>query len=139
MGIFVNNYKRRIVAYVIGKLVKGEEISRVFDKTTSSYNQILGEVSNTRINVYDAEKNEMITGSGDGKGISLYDFATAKFIDLKIYGDNFDGFDYESKKVFYGDMKENTVSFFDFQDSKHHYYVMLTSDKNLAENLGLLI
>jgi len=135
----VNIHKRRIVAFVIGKLIGGKEISKVFDKTTSSYNEITGEVSITRINVYDTEKNEIVTGSGDEKGISLYDFATAKFIDLKIYGETFDGFDYESKKVFYGDMKENTVSFFDFQDSKHHYYIMLNLHENLTENLGLLI
>jgi hypothetical protein len=135
----VNIYKRRIVAFVIGKLIRGKEISRVFDKTTSSYNEINGEVSIKSINVFDTEKNEMITGSGDEKGISLYDFATAKFIDLKIDGENFDGFDYESKKVFYGDMKDNTVSFFDFQDSKHHYYIMLNPQENLVENLGLLI
>lgn len=135
----MNIHKRRIVAFVIGKLIGGKEISKVFDKTTSSYNEITGEVSITRINVYDTEKNEIVTGSGDEKGISLYDFATAKFIDLKIYGETFDGFDYESKKVFYGDMKENTVSFFDFQDSKHHYYIMLNLHENLTENLGLLI
>ena len=135
----MNIYKRRIVAFVIGKLISGREISRVFDKTTSSYNEINGEVSIKSINVFDTEKNEMITGSGDDKGISLYDFATAKFIDLKINGENFDGFDYESKRVFYGDMKDNTVSFFDFQDSKHHYYIMLNPHENLVENLGLLI
>jgi len=135
----VNIYKRRIVAFVIGKLISGREISRVFDKTTSSYNEINGEVSIKSINVFDTEKNEMITGSGDEKGISLYDFATAKFIDLKINGENFDGFDYESKRVFYGDMKDNTVSFFDFQDSKHHYYIMLNPHENFVENLGLLI
>ncbi|OGU70352.1 MAG: hypothetical protein A2V93_11660 [Ignavibacteria bacterium RBG_16_34_14] len=135
----MNIYKRRIVAFVIGKLIGGKEISRVFDRTTSSYNEVAGEVSITSINVYDTEKNEMITGSGDDKGISLYDFVTAKFIDIKIYGEKFDGFDYESKKVFYGDMKENTVSFFDFQDSKHHYYIMLNPYENVTENLGLLI
>lgn len=135
----MNIYKRRIVAFVIGKLIGGKEISRVFDKSTSSYNEIAGEVSTKSINVYDTEKNEMITGSGDEKGVTLYDFVTAKFIDLKIYGENFEGFDYESKKVFYGDMKENTVAFFDFQDSKHHYYIMLNLQENFAENLGLLI
>lgn len=135
----MNIHKRRIVAYIIGKLVAGKEISRIFDKTTSSYNEINGEVSLTRINVYDTEKNEMMTGSGDGKGVSLYDFATAKFIDLKIAGEKFDGFDYESKKVFYGELKDNTVSFFDFQDSKHHYYIMLNSQESFVENLGLLI
>ena len=135
----MNIYKRRIVAFVIGKLIGGKEISRVFDRTTSSYNEVAGEVSITSINVYDTEKNEIITGSGDDKGISLYDFVTAKFIDIKIYGEKFDGFDYESKKVFYGDMKENTVSFFDFQDSKHHYYIMLNPYENVTENLGLLI
>ncbi len=135
----MNIYKRRIVAYVIGKIVGGKEISKIFDKTTSSYNEITGEVSDTRINVYDTEKNEMFTGSADKKGISLYDFATAKFIDLKINGDTFDGFDYESKKVFYGDLKENTISFFDFQDSKHHYYILLNQEENFAGNLGLLI
>lgn len=135
----MNIYKRRIVAFVIGKLIRGKEISRVFDKTTSSYNEINGEVSIKSINVFDTEKNEMITGSGDEKGISLYDFATAKFIDLKINDENFDGFDYESRKVFYGEMKDNTVTFFDFQDSKHHYYIMLNPQENLVENLGLLI
>jgi hypothetical protein len=135
----VNIYKRRIVAYIVGKLIRGKEISKIFDQTTSSYNQINGEVSNSRINVYDIEKNELITGSGDGKGISLYDFATAKFIDLKIDGGKFDGFDYESKKVFYGEIKENQVSFFDFQDSKHHYYFLIDTNENLTAGLGLLI
>lgn len=135
----MNLYKRRIVAFITGKLISGKEIVKIFDRTNSSYNEITGEVSIARINVYDTEKNDLITGSGDEKGISLYDLVTAKFIDLKINGDNFEGFDYESKKIFYGDMKDNTISFFDFQDSKHHYYIMMNSDEDMAENLGLLI
>ncbi|RPI72704.1 MAG: hypothetical protein EHM47_07660 [Ignavibacteriales bacterium] len=135
----MNLHKRRIVAYIIGKLYTEKEISKVFDKTTSSYNSITGEVTVSRINVYDTEKNELLTGSGDEKGISLYDFTTAKFIDLKISGEYFDGFDYESQKVFYGDIKENTVSFFDFQDSKHHYYIMVNENESITANMGLLI
>jgi hypothetical protein len=135
----VNLYKRRVVAYIIGKLIGGKEISKIFDRTTSSYNTVTGEVSTLKINVYDKERNEMITGNGDEKGISLYDYTSAKFIDLKIDGNKFDGFDYDSKKVFYGDLKENTISFFDFQDSRHHYYVMIKESENLVDNLGLLI
>ena len=135
----MNNDKRRIVAFVIGKLLGGKEIYKIFDRTTSSYIQIVGEVSPTRINVYDIEKNELITGSGDDKGISLYDFASAKFIDLRIVDSKFDGFDYESKKLFYGDYKENTIELFDFQDSKHHYFVMLEEGAEMDNNLGLLI
>ena len=131
--------KRRIVAYIVGKLVSGKEIYKIFDRTTSSYNQITGEVSPSRINVYDIEKNEMVSGSGDDKGISLYDFISAKFIDLRIEGSKFDGFDYESKKIFYGDYKENTVAFFDLQDSKHHYYIMLEEGSDMDNNFGLLI
>jgi hypothetical protein len=135
----VNLNKRRVVAYIIGKLVVRKEIWKIFDKTNSSYNAIAGEVSPSRINVYDTERNEIITGSGDEKGISLYDFASAKFIEIKIYGETFNGFDFESKKIFYGDIKENTVSFFDFQDSKHHYYIMMNESDNIPENIGLLI
>ena len=135
----MNNDKRRIVAYIIGKLVSGKEIYKIFDRTTSSYNQIMGEVSPTRINVYDTEKNELITGSGDDKGISLYDFTSAKFIDLRMEGSKFDGFDYESKKLFYGDYKENTVALFDFQDSKHHYFIILEEGTEMDKNFGLLI
>jgi hypothetical protein len=135
----VNLYKRRIVAYIVGKLVGGKEIYRVFDKTTFSFNKIAGEVSVSKINVYDTERNELMTGNGDDKGISLYDYTTAKIIDLKIEAENFQGFDYESKKLFFGDMRENTVSFFDFQTSKHYYYVMMAEDENISENLGLLI
>ncbi len=135
----MNLYKRRIVAFVAGKLISGKEIVKIFDRSNSSYNEITGEVSIARINVYDTEKNELIIGSGDEKGISLYDFVTAKFIELKIDGDKFEGFDYESKKIFYGNMKDNTISFFDFQDSKHHYYVMMNSTEEMAETMGLLI
>jgi hypothetical protein len=135
----VNLYKRRIVAYIVGKLVGGKEIYRVFDKNTFSFNKIAGEVSVSKINVYDTERNELMTGNGDDKGISLYDYTTAKIIDLKIEAENFQGFDYESKKLFFGDMRENTVSFFDFQTSKHYYYVMMAEDENISENLGLLI
>jgi hypothetical protein len=135
----MNIDKRRIVAYIIGKLVSGKEIYKIFDRTNSSYNQITGEVSPTRINVYDTEKSELITGSGDDKGISLYDLTSAKFIDLRIEGDKFDGFDYESKKLFYGEFKENTVALFDFQDSRHHYFIMLEEGAEMDNNFGLLI
>lgn len=135
----MNLYKRRIVAYIIGVVIGEKEIMKVYDKTNSSFNMIAGEVSASKINVFDTEKNEMITGTADDKGISLYDYATAKFIDLKISGEKFEGFDYESNKIFYGDLNENTVSIFDFQDSKHHYYILMAENENITENLGLLI
>jgi hypothetical protein len=135
----LNLFKRRIIAYIVGKLVRGKDIDKLFDQSNSSYIKIAGEVTLTKINVYDMERNELITGSGDTKGISLYDFATAKFIDLKINKEEFDGFDYETKKVFYGNVKDNTISVFDFQDSKHHYYTMLNQNENLDANFGLLI
>lgn len=132
-------HKRRIVAFVVGKLITGKEINKLFDQTNSSYSEIVGDVTDTKINVYEAERNELFTGSGDEKGISLYDFTTAKFIDLKIDNDKFDGFDYESKKVFYGEVKDDSVSLFDFQDSKHHYYVMLSPNEEIKSGMGLLI
>lgn len=132
-------YKRRIVAYVIGKLISGREFYKIFDQSESTYNEIMGEVNPTTINVYDTTRNELITGSGDTQGISLFDFASSKFIDLKIEGEKFDGFDYEFQKAFYGEMKENTVSFFDFQDSKHHYYIMLEEGAVIKSGLGLLL
>ena len=135
----MNFYKRRIVAYIAGKLISGKEINKLFDRSNSSYAEIVGEVTITKINVYDSERNELITGSGDAKGISLYDFTTAKFIDLKIDKEKFDGFDYESKKIFYGELKDNTVSVFDFEDSKHHYYIMLIPNEEIDNNMGLLI
>ena len=139
MDRYLNLYKRRVIAYIVGKLISGKEIDKLFDRSNSSYVEIAGEVTLSKINVYDTEKNELITGSGDAKGISLYDFATAKFIDLKINEEEFDGFDYESKKIFYGNVKENMISVFDFQDSKHHYYTMLNQNENIDTNMGLLI
>jgi hypothetical protein len=135
----MNLFKRRIVAFIVGKLISGKEINKLFDRSNSKYAEILGEVTQTNINIYENERNELVTGSGDAKGISLYDFTTAKFIDLKIDKDQFDGFDYESKKVFYGEVKDNTVALFDFQDSKHHYYVMLCPNEEIEGGLGLLI
>jgi hypothetical protein len=134
----MNLSKRKIVAYIIGRLISGKEINKIFDQSESRYNEITGEVTPVRINVIASEKNEMITGSGDSKGISLFDYATSKFIDLKIDGKKFDGFDYESKKAFYGELKENTVSLFDFQDSKHHYFVMLEEGAEVNSGFGLL-
>jgi hypothetical protein len=135
----MNNNKRRIVAFIIGKLASGREIYKIFDRSTSSYNEIKGEVSIARINVYDTERNELFTGSGDAKSISIYDLTSAKFIELRLNGLNFDGFDYDSKKIFYGEIKDSTVALFDYQDSKHHYFVMLEEGKEVENNLGLLI
>ena len=131
--------KRRIVAFIAGKLISGKEINKLFDQSNSRYAEILGDVTITKINVYEVERNELITGSGDAKGISLYDFTTAKFIDLKIDKEQFDGFDYESKKIFYGEVKDNTISLFDFQDSKHHHYIMLSPNEEVETGMGLLI
>ncbi len=127
------------MAFIVGKLISGKEIDKLFDRSNSKYTEILGDVTLTKINVYENERNKLITGSGDTKGISLYDFTTAKFIDLKIDKEKFDGFDYESKKIFYGEVKDNTVSLFDFQDSKHHYYVMLSPNEEIESGMGLLI
>lgn len=134
----MNPYKRKIIAFIIGKLISGREISKVFDQTESTYNEITGDVTPTKINVITPEKNELITGSGDSKGISLFDFGSSKFIDLKIEGERFDGFDYDSKKAFYGELKEDTVSVFDFQDSKHHYFTLLEEGAEVNSGMGLL-
>lgn len=132
-------FKRRIIAFIAAKLISGKEINKIFDRSSSKYAQIFGDVTPTKINVYENERNQLITGSGDIRGISLYDFATAKFIDLKIDKNKFDGFDYETKKIFYGEVNDNTVSLFDFQDSKHHYYVLLSPNEEVENGMGLLI
>ena len=135
----MNLFKRRIVAFVAGKLISGREVNKLFDQSNSKYAEICGDITLSKIYLYENERNEPMLGSGDAKGISLYDFTTAKFIDLKIDKEKFDGFDYESRKIFYGEVKDNTVSLFDFQDSKHHYYVMLSLEEEIEYGFGLLI
>lgn len=131
--------KRRLLSYIIGKIITGNDIVKIFDRTTFSFIKVEGEVTDKKISVYDTTRSEILIGSGDDTGISLYDFNSCKFLDLKITGKNFEGYDFETKRIFYGELQEDTILFFDFEDSKHHFYVMMTSEFDLPENMGLLI
>lgn len=132
-------FKRRIVAFVAGKLISGKDINKLFDQSNFKYAEMFGDITLAKLFLYEKGRNNLILGNGDNKGISLYDFTTGKFIDMNIDKDKFEGFDYESKKIFYGDVKDNTISLFDFQDSKHHYYVMISQDEEIVNGFGLLI
>ena len=49
----MNLQKRRIIAFIAGRLIAGKNSGAVYDYLTSSHTNVSGEVLPNRINVYD--------------------------------------------------------------------------------------
>jgi hypothetical protein len=117
--------KRRIMAYIAGRLILNKDANAVYDHAAKKYFNAAGTCKKDKIEVFDYERQCYWVGVINGQRISIYDNGSQKFVELKLKGGKkFEGFDFETGKHFGGEADPKAVAFYDFADKKyHHYYV----------------
>lgn len=109
---------RRGIAYIAGRIVSGQQASAVYDYTASGYFQLSGDVSSSRVNVYDYGRGCHLSGTPP----SLYDYGTASYFDLKVEGPKVKGYDYASRTYYEATVDGRAISVYDFGEGSFFNY-----------------
>jgi hypothetical protein len=117
--------KRRMVAYIAGRLILNKESTAVYDHATKKWFNAAGACKRDKIEVFDYERQCYMVGVIQNGRMSIFDNGSQKFVELKLKGGKkFEGFDYESGKHFGGEADPKAVALYDFQDKKYYHYVV---------------
>lgn len=120
----MNNDIRRVIAYIIGKIILKKDSNTIYDHSSSSFKNIEGDVNESQINIFDKDLNRLFTGTGIKNNYSIYDYGSRKITEMKIDNLEFEGYDHESSKYFTGKVEDEEIIIYDFQDSKYHRYTV---------------
>ena len=98
----MKDYAMRAMIYIAGRLLLGINSAEVYDYNSGLYYKFSGDVTPTKISIYDYEQRCHISGSAKEGIYSLYHYGHKKPISLEITADSFHGYDYDSAKYFSG-------------------------------------
>lgn len=117
--------KRRMMAYIAGRLILNKEANAVYDHATKAWVNAAGTCKRDKIEVFDYERKCYWVGVIKDGRMSIYDNGSKKFVDLKLKGGKkFEGYDYETGKHFGGEADAKAIALFDFADKKYHHYYL---------------
>jgi len=114
----MRDHTRRVIAYIVGRVVRRESLSSIYDQALSRHFAFGGELSEESVFIYDHEQKCHISGSGTEGRYSLYHFGNGKHISLKVSDDGFEGYDHDSGMRFSGSVKEKSISINDTEGPK---------------------
>lgn len=115
---------RRIVAFIAGKLIGDSEAWSIYDCEQVRTCRFSGTVSPGQILIYDPEAHCRISGYGEEGCYSIYHHGNRQYIEFKINGSSFEGYDYDSKTHFFGSVESGSVAILDGQDRRYHYFTI---------------
>jgi len=110
------------VAYVAGRLVSGKESSSVYDFAEKDYTSLGGSISPSSVNVFDYTHNCNFSGGGDGHALVLFHFGVSNYVSLKVQGDRFSSYDYDSASRFSGAVRHYLIRGYDSELKKWFSY-----------------
>ena len=117
--------KRRMMAYIVGRLILEKEANAVYDHAAKAYFNAAGTCRKDKIEVYDYDRKCYWVGVIAPNRLSIYDNGSKKFVELKLKGGKkFEGFDYETGKHFGGEADAKAIALYDFADKKYHHYYL---------------
>lgn len=116
--------KRRMIAYIAGRLATRKEAHAIYDHDAKGYFQAAGDCNAKKISVYDYDRKCHLVGVFQGPRLAVYDHGSKSYVELKMKGKKFEGYDFESKIHYGGEITEQGIAFYDFQDKKHHWFVI---------------
>ena len=118
----MKDYNRRVIAYIVGRLLSSRAATSVYDYATSRHHSIEGEVSDRRVNIFDHERKRLVSGNGNGQSIALFEIGGSQFIHLEFELLEFRGFDYSTAAAFSGEVNGDNVSFYDFLAGQQYHF-----------------
>ena len=116
----MNPSLRACIANIAGRLSGQRGIASVYDHTRGIHIYISGTATSEFVDVYDHARFAHI----NGPPASLYDHGLRTRISLTVGGLRFDGHDYGSGHQYSGNVSESSVTIFDHESGRHHYYVI---------------
>jgi hypothetical protein len=119
----MNEETRRAIAYVAGRIQTGKKSSSVYDYSAGKYSNFSGDISETRVAVFDFDAGAHISGTGRSGQYSLFHYGASGHISLKIEsGGRFSGFDYSSSSHFSGTVSGQNVTLYDYGSGNYFNY-----------------
>jgi hypothetical protein len=118
----MNAKARACIAYIVGRLISGQESAGVFENSQAAHFSFSGNVTSTIVSIHDIERNCAVIGKGDGTRLHLHDFGSSTELSLKIKGKQFSGYENGTSKHFNGSVNSNQVSVYDYEDATWYHY-----------------
>jgi hypothetical protein len=119
----MDSQTRRVIAYIAARIFTGKTTGYIFDYSTGSYANMSGQVSDSRVNIFDYSVSNYISGNSSGNSFNLFNYHTSSYVQLKMDGNKFNGFDYSSSNYYSGTVSDNgAVSFFDYGTGQYYNY-----------------
>ncbi len=130
-GEDVKEHTRRAVAYIVGRLITDMHSGAVYDYSAKAHYPFSGEVSASRIEVYDCMARCAVNGGESGGGnyplreFFLYHYGNAKHLSVEMRGNGrFEGFDYDSERHYSGFVNGNLITLFDYEFLMRFNYLL---------------
>ena len=123
---------RTCVAYIAGLLISGEKRFALRDHDRKKVVFLDGLVDNNEVKIYSHERNGYVSGLGDSGRYMLYQHGGQGTLTLNVdvVERHFKGCDHRSGFHFFGNMADDGVSLFDYQDVKWHRFTLERSASN---------
>jgi hypothetical protein len=113
---------RAAIAYIAGRLILGRDAAFVYDHFTAAKHLFSGDVAPERVFVYDIGRNCYFGGLFNGTQYPLWHYGRSHFVDLKIEGDKFKGFDHSKGANFHGSVTPGEVRICDYSTGGYSLY-----------------
>ncbi len=128
----MNQEKRRMMAYVIGRLVLKKQATAVYDHAAKAWFQAAGDCALGKIAVFDHQRQCYLIGVTREGRTAVFDHGTQQYIEIKLKGNKFEGFDFESKFHFGGIVEKERIALYDFEKKKYYQYALPQEEAPVA-------
>ncbi len=114
--------KRRIVAYIAGRIASGRNLTGIHDRASGSWTQVGAVAAPNHLSLYDYDRACMVSVVGPAENLYVYDCGSGRHIQLRVSGCQFSGYDFETQAFFSGSVNGASIFFCDFQHSDYFKY-----------------
>jgi len=114
----MKSHTHACIAYIVGRLISGKNISAIYDYASSQYIDIDSLPDAERLKEFDYLKWAYMSGSPDISRFK-YSFTSGHFIDISIKGNTFIGYIHESSSHFMGNVRGNSIFIYDHKKTAH--------------------
>lgn len=118
----MNDETKRIIAFISAALINKENYDTLYDHTSSKSYKFSIEISENSFVAHDFDLDCDIEGKLKNNVYKIYHYGFRNFIDLSIDGFEFSGSDSKSKHKFSGKVMNQTIQFFDEENSSRFLY-----------------